>query len=156
MTPILEAFFSAPPTLRGDSLRTAARRAGISYEKRVHAALEEVFGDSYRRAPWIQFLDSRGRRWCQPDAIVVNNDLFEPSATIFEIKVRATVLAWWQLRRLYEPVVRHLLGEKFRIRVAMVTRFYDPDVKFPEDVHVTSDIRDVPRCDAFVVYLMKG
>jgi hypothetical protein len=70
-----------------------------------------------------------------PDGLYFNIGGF---ATIFEIKSQHMPEAWWQLRKLYEPVVRQLPFVNGTSCVE-VTRSYDPSMGFPEPVLVVHD-----------------
>jgi hypothetical protein len=50
---------------------------------------------------------------------------------LFEVKARFTSDAWWQLRKLYEPVVRAAFSPKTLLSV-IICRSFDPSVAFPE------------------------
>jgi hypothetical protein len=65
--------------------------------------------------------------WCQPDGLLEVNNLL----IIVEIKVNFSSDAWWQLRKLYEPVVKCALKPS-RLALAIVCRSFDPVVPFPE------------------------
>lgn len=116
--------------------RTAAQKAGLAYERKVHEHLADTFGSAYTPSQWYSYLDSSGkRRWCQPDGIVRVGAL----AVIFEVKSRFTADAWWQLRRLYSSVVV-CAHKPTQLGTCLVTRSYDPAVPFPEAHELISDI----------------
>jgi hypothetical protein len=53
--------------------------------------------------------------------------------TIAEIKLKHTADAWWQLRRLYEPVLAKLFGaDQWRFSFLEIVRWYDPHTAFPQ------------------------
>lgn len=84
-------------------------------------------------SPWIRFQENEDTRvrWCQPDALA-----FDPWAgriIIIEVKYQHTSDAWWQLRRLYAPVVKALFPG-YDIHLAEVCKWYDPAIAFPEQV----------------------
>lgn len=111
---------------------TAARRAGLRYEKAVLEHLCARLGDGFRPSPWFKFTTSGGMRYCQPDGLLCCAN----EVTIFECKYTFTAEAWWQLRQLYEPVVRAALRPA-RISHVVVCRRFDPAVAFPEEVQHT-------------------
>ena len=88
--------------------------------------------------------------WCQPDGLLV--DLAAQTITIIEIKLRHTVIAWHQLRQLYEPVMRHLMGPQWGYSVLEIVRWYDGRTPFPEKVQLVRDITKVPA-DVFGVHI---
>lgn len=118
--------FSAwqPPKSRG---RTPAQKAGIRFEKKVLEGLSQQFGPAFRAHPSITFVDDSGRRAAVPDGLLrLHNDL-----VIVEVKYSHTDLAWWQLRKLYEPLLQQLTWA--RIFLLEVCKTYDPGVALPEE-----------------------
>jgi hypothetical protein len=60
---------------------------------------------------------------------------------IFEIKIAHMPEAWWQLKRLYEPVLRawpRVTG--IPIRCCEVVQAYDPHVPFPCEYDLVEDV----------------
>lgn len=115
--------FSRTPSLHGSK----AQRTGKRYERKALAHLSEVCGDRFRPSPWFKFEDDTNSiRWCQPDAILHT----QFATVIFEIKYSFTSDAWWQLRHLYEPVIRKVYARP--IAVVVVCKSFDPAVPFPE------------------------
>lgn len=117
---------------------TAAQKAGLRYEARAQDWLATQLQGSYHVAPYLHFRDDSGPRTAIPDGISFG---FR-EATIFEIKSQHTHAAWWQLRRLYEPVVKKLGGIDF-VRCVEVTRSFDPLAGFPEEVVICYSLDDV-------------
>lgn len=117
-------FGRTPARLKG----SAAQRAGIRYERKAMAFLKEAFGKDFRPSPWFKYEDFDGNlRWCQPDGIVVTDKM----VVIWEIKVNFSSDAWWQLRKLYEPVIREAYHPP-QIALAILCKSFDPAVPFPE------------------------
>lgn len=126
-------FGRAPSPIRG----TAAQKAGLRYERKVHEHLSSVFGSLYRPSQWFRFEDQHGRmRWCQPDGLLCVRDV----ALVFEVKARHTSDAWWQLRRLYAPVVSRALYAR-TVGLCCIVRSYDASVPFPEPLEWVDDLR---------------
>lgn len=113
---------------------TAAQKAGLRYEAKAQLHLRSVFGPSYRTAPLLHFEDDSGWRTCIPDGIYVGSFGL---LVIFEIKSQHCPEAWWQLRRLYQPVVEALRFVK-DVSVCEVTKSFDPMMPFPELVKQAS------------------
>lgn len=88
-------------------------------------------------APWIQYQNG-ALRFCQPDAL-----LFLPGnqIVIVEAKLTHTADAYWQLRLLYEPVLRILYPEAC-IHVLEITRSFDPAVAMPEEMVLFFDYKE--------------
>lgn len=107
---------------------TPAQAAGRRYERKVFTRLKEDFGDRVLIQPWFSFLPSVGRqRYCQMDAIL---DLGGSEYTILEVKVRHTPDSWWQLAKLYLPVLRAYKPEA-KFRLGTIVGSYDPATPYP-------------------------
>lgn len=111
---------------------TPAQKNGKRYERRVQAALaERVKG--FVPGQWFEFRDKIHRRFCQVDGLSQTEEL----TTIFEIKYSFTTDAWWQLRKLYEPVVRKALVPK-ALALVVICRNFDPAIQYPESIRLSS------------------
>lgn len=108
---------------------TEARKAGLRYEKKVREYLAEEL-PGIRLGLWWHWNDLMGVRKGQVDGFWLSPD--RDKATILEIKSSHTSDAWWQLRKLYEPVVGAFLGPRVTVQVVEVCPFLDPMVAFPE------------------------
>lgn len=116
--------------------RTAAQRAGLRYERKVHEYLSSQYGEAYVASQWFRYCKRGGSpRWCQPDGILHLGNM----AVIFEIKSRFTADAWWQLRGLYAPVVSLAFRPKL-LGLCLIVRRYDPMTQFPEQCCVIDDL----------------
>lgn len=124
----------------------------------MHEHLEEVFSNKVILGPWIKFT-SKGRErplYCQPDAIIL--DIRRGTITVVEIKIKHTSDAWWQLRRLYTPVVQHIFGEGWTYIVLEIAKWFDPHTRFPEEFTFVDDLASVTglSSEAFYLHLWKG
>lgn len=90
-----------PKFRKGQDQTSRAKELGLKYEKKVQEKLREECPDGLELNPWFAFKDEMGMRYCSPDAILIAKDVI----VVFEIKYSHTALAWWQLRRLYAPVL---------------------------------------------------
>ena len=160
---VVEAeFASRPPFTINKRTRNKARADGIRYERKAHAYITEKWSDECVIAPWIKFTSqnspkSRGRTlWCQPDALIV--DLRRGEITVIEIKLKHTSDAWWQVRRLYTPVVKHIFGEHWTYRALEITKWFDADTKFPERFDFLDTLSELPQREAskFLVHIWSG
>lgn len=107
---------------------TPAQEAGNKYEARWHSAANVLWGPSYVHFEDRQFsfqCDS-GWRVCRPDGILFVGQ----RAFVFEVKIRHTADAWWQLHHLYLPVLR-VYDPRYRYIPVEVSKNFDPDVRFP-------------------------
>ena len=132
---------AVPPSFAGRRTRlTGSRAAGVRYEKKIHEEFLQRYPHNYLPSPWFEFQDAHGRRWCQPDGMLI--DIRQGLCVIVEVKHHHTGEAWWKLQRLYLPVARQILGPDWEYRCLEVVRFYAPEVVFPhskltEHVHLT-------------------
>ncbi len=132
-TPSNVRFGGTPRNARG---RTAAQRMGLAYEVRVCDILSAIYGRDFRAAPSILYEDRSGNRMAIPDAILkIDNTL-----VIVEIKLTHTERAWWQLQKLYQPLLSQLVTPGTPIHTVEICRSYDPDVKFPGPHAVTQSL----------------
>lgn len=113
---------------------TSAQKAGLRYEERVHEALTQALGKRYFRTPHVHFSDDRGSRTCVPDALVVSDS---GKHILIEVKYSHMPEAWWQLRRLYQPVLQTILPQ---VLVLEICRTFDPDMPFPERVELVDGV----------------
>ena len=128
---------SRPPFIR--RRKPKGRKAqGIRYERKVLEFLEASSPLPLYPGPWIEFWDKeRGKwtkRWCQPDGLLL--DPWEGRAIVVEVKYQHTSDAWWQLRKLYLPVLEMMLPE-YEFFPLEICKWYDPAVSFPEEVAMT-------------------
>lgn len=148
---IQHAEFTSPPALRRHRY-TGRRLQGIKYERKVHEYLEAIYGGLYVRSPWLRFLADGKWRWCQCDGL-----LFMPvegRIILIECKYQHTTDAWWQIRHLYGPVLRHIFpAHLWKLEACEVVKWFDCSVQFPERVVLANEI-SMPN-DAFKVHIYK-
>lgn len=114
-------------------IRRGRRLHGIKYEAAGQVWLLGKYGEAYTPSQWIRFkADGQGKvRWCQPDGILV--DAAHRLLTIVEFKYQHTDIAWWQLFRLYRPVMERLFsGRGFSMRCLEICKWYDPATVTPQ------------------------
>lgn len=141
-----------PPFALGKRRAKGAKAAGLRYEKRVRQELEAQFGPAASFRYWLEFYQkgTYKRGLCELDALI---QLRDGVLCIIEAKIKHTSDAWWQLRKLYQPLIQTLYPEH-RVLVCEVCKFLDPAVPFPEPiVMVTSP--DELDCDGFGVCMWK-
>lgn len=126
--------FGRTPSLRGKS---AAQKAGIRYERKVQKELAHELGEAFQSSVWFKYDDASGPHWCQVDGLWQRGG---KEVVIFEIKSRFTSDGWFQLRRLYEPVVRKALYPS-ALRHVLICRSFDPVAAFPEDFILIESLR---------------
>lgn len=133
------AEFAQPPALRKKRY-TGRRLEGIRYEKKVHAYLEALYGNKYLPSPWLRFFTQEGKwRWCQPDGLLL--DVVKGRITIVEVKYQHTADAWWQVRCLYEPVLRSMFPPHlWEFECCEVVKWFDPLTLFPEKTVLAQEV----------------
>jgi hypothetical protein len=112
---------------------TEAQAAGLRFETKARLYLQELnskfpLGQWFSLGTWFSFKDDSGDRICQIDGLYERVD---GTVVILEIKRSHTVDAWWQLRTLYQHVVKAWL-EDHPVRVVEICQSFDPMVAFPE------------------------
>lgn len=133
---------------------SAAQAAGLKYEAKVHDYLESVH-HSYAASPRLWYTDDAGRRYVVPDGIFPLDGVWrEPKFLVLvEIKVRHMPEAWWQLKRLYEPILR-VHRPNIPIYCLEVVSSYDPAMPFPCRVNLIRDLKgwlDAPTAEFTVL-----
>lgn len=130
--------FIHPTPYRPAVGRSISQKAGLRYEQHVQEFLKERFGSAYWAEPKVTFrqlkLRSLEPRMCRPDGLIT----FFDSMVIVEIKVQHMPEAWWQLRKLYQPVLEAYTSKV--VRCLEICRSYDPAMPFPEEFELIEDL----------------
>jgi hypothetical protein len=110
---------------------------GIRYERKVQAHLGEQ-SEYYLASPWIIFIVDGRPHWCQPDGL--HFDVNRGVLTVVEVKYSHTAEAHRQLRCVYAPVLARIFpASLWTIRLVEIVKWFDPDVKFPEQITMCPD-----------------
>lgn len=125
---------------------TPAQRRGLRYEAKALDHLKAL-GPSFEPSPWFSFYEAGRHRFANPDGLWQ----IDRRVVIFEIKEHHTIDAWWQLRRLYEPLIRALIFSPVEVLVVEMCRSFDPAVLLPEDPLLIYDLKDL-QPDRFNVF----
>jgi hypothetical protein len=125
--------YTPVPYVRGEG-QTTAHKIGLRYEAQVQDYLQSVLGN-YDPTPVIRFTCNGLQRIAIPDAVQQRST----HTVVFEIKYTHCPEAWWQLRRLYEPLLRRRLGKA--VTCVEVCRSYDPATLLPEPVVLIDDLQ---------------
>lgn len=147
--------FDGQPEFIHRPVRRGRRLQGIKYEAAGQVWLRRKYGDNYTAGQWIRFkADGNERvRWCQPDGILV--DPTHRVVTIIEFKYQHTDAAWWQLFRLYLPVMQHLFtGRGFAFKCLEICKWFDPSVKTQQAAVLCKTV-DAVQPGAFGVHIWK-
>lgn len=141
---------------------TGARAQGLRYERKSKEMLEKRFADwaangnpdcELLLGPWINFKSSGDKlRYCQPDALLI--DTAGKSIVIFEIKLQHTAQAWWQVRKLYEPVLERIYSG-FSFTAIEVVKWFDAHQTFPETFYYAENPFDL-QLSRFGVHIYDG
>lgn len=128
---------------------TGAQKNGLRYEAKVQVFFASLW-PTYTASPYVRFRDESGWRHCIPDGLLT----FKTHVVLFEIKSQHMPDAWWQLRRLYIPVVEAAV-KRTVFPVEVVAQF-DPTTPFPETFTLIEDIETyVEAPSKFGVYPWK-
>lgn len=135
---VLSAHLCLPPVLRRKRY-TGRRLEGIRYERKVHEYLSSLYGDRYIASPWLRFYTGGAWRWCQPDGLLL--DPARGRLTIVEVKYQHTSDAWWQIRKLYQPVLEAIFPPAlWAYDACEVVKWFDPATIFPEKTVLAQEV----------------
>ena len=98
------------------SPRRGAKLKGIQWENRVARELQSVWGPKCLHGQWLEFEDSNGRGYAQPDFILQGQDhVLCVEAKLSWIEAERQVLGLYAplLRELYELPVRSVVVVKY-------------------------------------------
>jgi hypothetical protein len=146
-------YSDTPPEFIRSVRRRGRRYLGIKYERKAQAHLRDVYGDCYLPSQWVRYrgaADDRVR-WCQPDGVLVDRSAM--ALTIVEIKYNHTEVAWWQMFKLYLPVLEKLFeGYGYEFRCVEVCKWFDPAVRCPQKPKLRDRLENVQK-DEFAVHI---
>lgn len=127
-----------PQFVQGVRAPTGVKGKGIRYEARVVEYLERDLPDTWVGIPgmWFEFVDGSGNRFAQPDWL--GFDVPHGLIVIAEMKLTRVRQAWWQLNRLYQPLVRKVFPEWDIALVEITTEI--KNVSIPESVSLIQSI----------------
>ena len=139
------------------SAASAAIAEGLRYEVKAQEHLGKLFLSlgNFQAGIALRFTNAAGKsRNCIPDAVVSSPSA--PFPLIIEIKLRHTELAWFQLRKLYQPVVEKYFNKP--CIVMEVCKQFDPSTTFPEEPLLVTDPVEffLSGASAFGIYVWKG
>lgn len=145
-------FSETPPAFIAPQRRRGRRLLGVKYERKAQTWLSGIYHNRYMPSQWLRYRGGDGKiRWCQPDGVL--NEPETKTLTIVEIKYSHTETAWWQLFKLYLPVLERLFdGYGYEFRCVEVCRWYDPSVRCPQPVRLRDSLDNV-RTGEFAVHI---
>lgn len=113
---------------------TAAKEGGLRFEERVQRRLLNSY-QGYHASPKVFFWDRGGCRSCIPDGLLLLRD----RSLIVEIKAQHSPEAWWQLERLYKPLIE-VFAPGIPVARLEICKSFDPAMPFPGDFELVSSI----------------
>lgn len=133
---------------------SAAQRAGLAYQRKVARLVVEGFSSwDVRIGPWFLYCDASGRRrYCQPDLLL--RDGKSGTILLVEVKLRWTSDAWYQVRKLYQPVVE-LCHNPPLLFTLCICKSYDPAIVVPEEVALSDRLGAPLLRDKFNVLVLR-
>lgn len=155
---VIRAEFGIPPeyilkSLASTVVRSRSSQDGLRYEKKVIQLLQKQLPELVA-GPWIKFVAGRiyqtRERWCQPDAFWADHD--NKRVYVFEVKLSHTSNSWWQLQRLYIPVLR-VIFPGYEFVPIEICKWYDPHTAFPVIFKLEPNIRDLALMSPQVFYV---
>jgi len=124
-----------PPPFATSRRVTGRRLQGVRYERKVQDHLLTSFPDKYVPSPWLYFSDENGVHWRQPDGLLI--DTRGGKIIIVEVKYQHTTDAWWQMRRLYLPILEAIFPTAlWDYKMLEVVKWFDGTVGWPEPVRL--------------------
>lgn len=116
---------------------SVAQKAGIRYEAGFHKLLNSQHPCDYAtfRDQMFTFQTPKGPRWCKPDGLLLFGG---DRGILFEVKYRHTSDSWWQLWKLYKPVVERFYG--IEVICCEVCKFFDPGIEYPGPIRRRSSL----------------
>jgi hypothetical protein len=105
---------------------------------KAHEYLYDLYPSQYVGSPWVRFtnVEDLNARWCQPDGIII--DLAAGELVIVEMKYQHTSDAWWQLEKLYKPVLKKMYPEDlWKIRCVEIVKWFDVATDFPIPIRMS-------------------
>lgn len=126
-----------------------AKRKGLLYQEQVVDRLDALCGDRWEplAGPWFEFVDFSGHRYAQADWI--GFDIRSGIIALVEIKYTRVPDAWWQMNRLYRPLLAKLFPQ-FKIAMLEIATNV-VNVKVPEEVQIVHSLDAVkPNATSFM------
>ena len=118
-----------PPFIEDNPVRRGRRALGVRYENKLHNEFIRRY-PGYLPSMWFNFADHESdSKWCQTDGLLV--DPWRGRITIIEAKWQHTATAYYQLFKLYYPVVAFLFAAKYDITCCEVVKWFDPAILTP-------------------------
>lgn len=134
----------APSFIKPQKIRDRRRLQGIRYESKVQDHLLDLY-PWYVANPWFEFKTAgcTGTRWAQADGLLLDPE--RGVCTIVEMKYQHTAASYYQLVKLYLPVVQAILHDNsWRFRLLEIVKWFDPAMPYPCEPHMCASVEDAP------------
>ena len=119
--------------LRFPTAKRGRKGAGLRFERKACDHLMSRYPFFLPNLA-IRYRDSAGSGVCIPDGLLFR----EKEIIAFEMKLSHTRRAYYELSGLYKPVLERAFG--LPVRIAEVTRNYDPGDPFPVSFVICQDV----------------
>lgn len=143
----------APTSHKG---KTRSQKMGLSYERKVQRMLEKLFPHTLSNLVF-EFSNQNQFGLAIPDVVVY--DFESRSICVVEVKLSHTPDAWYQLTKLYGPVVAKAFPG-WKIRLLEITKSFDPSVGLPGPGVWVEDLKewlkDSGGTNSFGVYMWRA
>jgi len=117
---------------------SVAKESGLRFESQLVVALRSIF-PTIEFQPEFRYCDDGGQRICFPDAVLRLPD----RTVVCEVKLSHTADAWWQLEKLYRPVLA--AWSLVPVQVIEIVKSFDAAIQFPCEVSFITDIESWVR-----------
>jgi hypothetical protein len=107
---------------------------GLRFEAKVIDLLVGHY-DCFIASLPFRYYTELGERFCIPDGVFV----FENEVVVVEIKLQHTLQAWFQITKLYFPVLEKAFN--LPVRGVEVVRWFNKEIRFPSELLVVPDLR---------------
>jgi hypothetical protein len=136
------ACICSAPSFVNTSRCKGVQLKGLKFEAQVTSKLDRL--DDWEGIPgiWFEFKDQTGHRYAQADWVGFN--FRKGVCVIVEVKLSRVAKAWWQLNKLYYPLVSHLFHSWPIAMVEVVANMKPVDIPKPV-VAITSLNEAVPN-----------
>lgn len=144
-----------PPQHKRKTRSSPAQKLGLRYEARVFRHLAMELDRAVFFHPAFRFNANRPfDEHAIPDAIYLSE---AGILTIFEVKLKHTADAWYQLRKLYLPVVQKAYPGT-QINLCEICREYDPSIVLPRPPQFVEKLNEFTsvKQNEFGIYLWSG
>jgi hypothetical protein len=117
--------------------------AGLVYEEHFLSHLRKEYPQVYIH-PQIHFRDEGDYRTIVPDALLIGFANSVNVMQIVEVKSQHMPEAWWQLEKLYKPVLQAGF-QNFSVRCLEVVKILDPQMPWPGEFTICQSLSEAVK-----------